>query len=146
MQFSTPPISLEVQNLPAQVIPFPPLLHHTKDRIHCPKGLIGFEEYQQFHLYDYSHSSYSFLSSIDNPHIRFLLYGLSWDFYPIKDLVEGLIYEQIDAIDDIIYGIVSLDNASPTLNLRAPLVRKDDILWQIVLNEFYDLDYPLDSL
>lgn len=128
------------------VIPFPSLNQLEGTLLQCPKGLIGFKEHQQFHLQDDADSFYSLLSSVQNPNIRFLLYRLPWDFYPPKDLVEGLIYEKIDAIDDVLYSIVSIEKDQPTLNLQAPLVRKDETIWQIVLNASYSLDYPIDSL
>lgn len=129
----------------SKVLPFPtPNL--KGDLLTCPKGLIGFQDHQQFHLYDDTNSDYSLLTSLHHQNIRFLLYRLPWDFYPSKDLVEGLIYEKIDAIDDVLYSIVSTEKDNPTLNLQAPLVRKDTTIWQIVLNTSYSLDYPIDSL
>ncbi len=120
------------------------LLQTNTEDIFFPKGLIGFQEYQLFTLHQYGDNVYTMLASVDNPQVRFLLCNLPWDFYPTKDLVEGLIAENLDEIDEQIYAIVCCSKEVPTINLRAPLVKRDEKMWQIVLGNHYPLDYKLD--
>lgn len=121
-----------------------PILQTLTEEVFFPRGLVGFHEYQNFYLHHYGEDSYLLLESKDDPEIRFLLCSLSWDFYPTKDLVDGLIAENLDEIDEHIYAIVCCTADAPTLNLRAPLVREDNKMWQIVLHSGYPLDYPME--
>jgi flagellar assembly factor FliW len=120
------------------------LIQTESQDIFFPKGLIGFGDYENFSLHHYGDDTYTILSAQDDPDVRFLLCNLPWDFYPTKDLVQGLIAENLDEIDEEIYAIVCCSKDVPTLNLRAPLVRRDNIMWQVVLSDTYPLDYPLD--
>ncbi len=121
-----------------------PLVQTKMETILLPKGLIGFQDYQSFSLCHYGDDIYSMLTSNEEAETRFLLCNLPWDFYPTKDLVDALIAENLDEIDEEIYAIVCCSKDVPTLNLRAPLVRQDEKMWQIVLNSNYPLDYALD--
>ncbi len=120
------------------------LIHTGSQSISFPRGLIGFGEHEHFSLHQYGDDTYTILAAHDDPDIRFLLCNLPWDFYPTKDLVEGLIAENLDEIDEEIYAIVCCSKETPTINLRAPLVRHDNMMWQVVLNDNYPLDYALD--
>ncbi len=135
----TPPRSITKDSVNAI-----PILQTFTEEVFFPRGLVGFHEYQNFYLHHFGEDAYLLLESKENPEIRFLLSVLPWDFYPTKDLVDGLIAENLDEIDDYVYAIVCCTGSNPTLNLRAPLVREGDKLWQLVLNEGYPLDYPLE--
>lgn len=114
------------------------------ESVYFPKGLIGFQECKSFSIQYYGDNQYLMLTSDDDPDVRFLVCNLPWDFYPSKDLVEGLINENLDEIDEEIYAIVCCSKDVPTVNLRAPLVRQDHKMWQVVLGSHYPLDYALD--
>lgn len=123
----------------------PPVLHTVTEEVFFPKGLIGFYDYQRFLLHQYEDGHYMMLESIDDPDVRFLLCALDWDFYPTEDLVKALISESLNEIDEKIYAIVRCnDGKAPTLNLRAPLVKQDNNMWQVVMKDSYPLDYTLE--
>lgn len=122
-----------------------PVHHSITEEVFLPKGLIGFYDYQRFLLHQYEDGHYLMLESIDDPDVRFLLCALEWDFYPTDDLVHALIGESLDEIDERIYAIVRChNNETPTINLRAPLVKRDGDMWQVVMNDAYPLDYVLE--
>jgi|GEM_PF-5226373 len=120
------------------------ILQTGSQEIFFPHGLIGFYEHKEFYLHHFGEDAYLLLESKKDPSVRFLLCSLPWDFYPSKDLVDGLISENLSEIDDLIYAIVCCSGENPSLNLRAPIVRRDDKMWQIVMNAGYPLDYPLE--
>ena len=111
-----------------------------------PRGIIGFEEHQHFILHDYGDEMFKMLCAIDDADIRFLVYQLPWDFYPTKDLSEALARENIQSIEDDIYVIVCMHEHSMTMNVRAPLVRHNQSMWQLVLGKQYTMDYNLDDV
>ena len=121
-----------------------PILHTETEEVLFPKGLIGFYDYQRFLLHKYEEGAYMLLEAVEDPDVRFLLCELPWDFFPTEDLVHALIGDGLEEIDDIIYAIVRCDKKLPTLNLRAPLVKRDGSMWQVVMRASYPLDYPLE--
>lgn len=126
--------------------PPPAMLHQVTEEIVLPKGLIGFYDLTRFLLHYYQDSDYVLLESIEDSDIRFFLCALPWDFYPSEDIANALISENIDAMDDALYAIVKSSDKAPTINLRAPLVKKDKEMWQVVMHQRYALDYSLEAL
>jgi flagellar assembly factor FliW len=121
------------------------LIPSLQQVIHFPKGLVGFHDYHDFFWHTYDHDSFSLLESCDDASVRFLLSHLSWDFYDPIDLAYSMKGEEIEEIDDQIYVIACCNSERPTLNLRAPLVKSNTTMWQIILSQKYPLDFPLDS-
>lgn len=118
----------------------------TQHILTFPKGIIGFEEFHQFILHDFGDEMFKMLCAIEDSDIRFLVYQLPWDFYPAKDLSEALAREQIESIEDDIYVIVCMHEHSMTMNVRAPLVRHNQSMWQVVMGRQYTMNYNLDAL
>lgn len=122
------------------------LLDVSQHIVTFPKGIIGFESSQHFIIHDYGDDMFKMLCAINDDEIRFLMYQLPWDFYPAKDLSEALAREQIESIEDDIYVIVCMHENSMTMNIRAPLVRHNQKMWQIVMGRDYTMEYNLDDL
>lgn len=135
---------MEMQTIRNQTSGEIPILHTETEEVFFPKGLIGFYEYQRFLLHKYEDGAYMVLEAVEDPEVRFLLCELSWDFLPQTDLVQALINDNLEEIDDKIYAIVRCDRDMPTINVRAPLVKRDHCMWQVVMNSSYPLDYPLE--
>lgn len=134
-------IAPHIHNIKAKNIPLTPTMNQI---VHFPKGLIGFQSYQDFYLYGYGDDSFSLLESCDNPDVRFLLFHITWDAYDAKDLALAMVHDDIHEIDDQMYTIVCCGKDRPTINLRAPLVKTDTIMWQLVLGPTYSLDHALE--
>lgn len=110
------------------------------DIIHFPTGILGFSELRRYVIIDRSDSVFSFLQSVDEPDLTFVVIQ--------PELVVGeysvrLRAEEIDLLriaspeDGRVYAIVTIpeDVAAMTVNLQAPLVinTKDRFAAQIIV-------------
>jgi|SRR5690554_3118461 len=111
-----------------------------KDIVQFPQGILGFEEYKRYTVIEQEDSVFSFLQSIDEPELAFVV------MYP--ELVDGsysvaLTKEQIALLeidnpsDGLVYGIVTVPEkvSEMTINLQAPIVinKNKNLGAQIVL-------------
>jgi len=98
-----------------------------KQKVKIPLGLFGFEEYNEYVLFDAEHEPFFWLQSIDEKEIAFILIN---PFVFRKDYEANVTNEELADIgittadNALIFVIVTIpqDGGSMTANLQGPLI------------------------
>ena len=122
------------------------------DIINFPNGIFGFEDSKQFVVLSPlgDDASPMWLQSVDSPVPCFIVFKpldfiTDYNPEPSKEDLDLIKFQNKEDIDVLSIAVIPEDYKKTTLNIKSPIIvnRKDRIAVQTILDEDYDIRFPL---